>query len=100
MKGLSYGLNAKNSESDLRMFVDKDENGEIHLAICGQHSGKHLQIDFDSLDRDEALQLADFIRERAAVLRQPSNAEAHRAASEAGRPVQRPVGRQQDGENE
>ena len=69
VKGLNYGLTAKNSESDLRLFVDKQDEGEIHLAIAGTHEGQYLQIDFDDLDVREAQDLADFIRDRATATR-------------------------------
>ena len=70
MKGLFYGLVAKNSCQDVRLFVDKDEDtSEVYLTLTGKYEGEDIQIDFESITKDEALDLANHIRERVAVTR-------------------------------
>ena len=61
MPGLSYGLRAKNSSQELRMFIDKENNGEINICITGRYKGEEIQIDFDPLTSDEVADLASFI---------------------------------------
>lgn len=70
MKGLFYGLTARNSSQDMRLFVDLDEDSsQVNLTLTGKHDGQDIQIDFDPLTKDEAQTLADHIRERTKVLR-------------------------------
>lgn len=62
---LCYYIKAKNSSQDMRLYIDKQTDGEVSLTITGRHEGSGIQIDFDSLTAKEANDLADFIRHRA-----------------------------------
>jgi len=63
--GLCYCITAKNSSQNMRLFVDKQKDEEITLTLTGEHDGKEIQIDFDSLSVIDANDLADFIKARA-----------------------------------
>jgi hypothetical protein len=67
MAGLLYSLkvSAKNSTTDVKLFIDKDTDGMVLLTLCGNHCGTELQIDFDSLTVSEAAELANFLTMRA-----------------------------------
>lgn len=65
MAGLNYHLRAKNSAQDLRVFIDKQRDGEISICIVGQHEGKEIQIDIEELSPREAEELGRFLIVRA-----------------------------------
>jgi hypothetical protein len=65
MSSIGMFLSAKSSSSNLKLTLDKTADGELSMCIFGEHEGQKIQIDFDTLTRAEALELADYIQFKA-----------------------------------
>lgn len=59
---IMFGLTAKNSSGKQVLHFTKNDTDGFDLALTGKFDGKDIQIDFESLDRDEVNEVIHLLK--------------------------------------